>query len=66
MSSASFDILRRHSDGSFIWVEAAAELSLAKDRLQQLYSATPGEYFVFDQKSQQIVAKIASSIPPGD
>jgi hypothetical protein len=47
-------------------VEAAAELSLAKDRLQQLYSAMPGEYFVFDQKSQQIVAKIASSIPPGD
>jgi hypothetical protein len=59
--SASFDILRRHNDGSLIWVEAASELSHAKDRLQQLNAATPGEYFVFDQKSQQIVARIASS-----
>jgi hypothetical protein len=49
-----------------IWVETASELSHAKDRLQQLNAATPGEYFVFDQKSQQIVARIASSLPPGD
>ena len=66
MSSASYDILRRHSDGSFIWLEAASELSRAKDRLQQLNAATPGEYFVFDQKSQQIVAKVPASLPPGD
>ena len=66
MSSSPYDILRRHSDGSFIWLEAAAELAHARDRLQQLYAATPGEYFVFDQKSQQIVAKISSSLPPGD
>jgi hypothetical protein len=66
MSSTPYDILRRHSDGSFIWLEAASELGRAKDRLQQLYSAVPGEYFVFDQKSQQIVAKVSSSLPPGD
>ena len=66
MSSTPYDILRRHKDGSFIWLEAAAELGHAKDRLQKLYAATPGEYFVFDQKSQQIVAKISSSLPPGD
>jgi len=47
-------------------MEAASELSHAKDRLQQLYAAMPGEYFVFDQKSQQIVAKISSGLPPGD
>ena len=39
---------------------------LASNFLQQLYAAAPGEYFVFDQKSQQIVAKISSSLPPGD
>ncbi|HUE43109.1 MAG TPA: hypothetical protein VMP12_06070 [Candidatus Sulfotelmatobacter sp.] len=66
MSSAPYDILRRHSDGSFIWLEAASELAHARDRLQQLYAAAPGEYFVFDQKNQQIVAKISSSLPPGD
>jgi hypothetical protein len=66
MSSASYDILRRHADGSLIWVEATAELGHAKDRLHQLHAATPGEYFVFDQKIQQIVAKISSSLPLGD
>jgi hypothetical protein len=64
--SASFDILKRHGDGSFIWLETAAELAHAKDRLQQLYTASPGEYFVFDQKSQQIVAKISINAMPGD
>lgn len=62
--SASFDILKRHGDGSLIWLEAASELPRAKDRLQQLYAASPGEYFVFDQKSQQIVAKISISVQP--
>jgi hypothetical protein len=64
MSSASFDILKRDGDGSLIWMEAAAELAHARDRLQQLYTASPGEYFVFDQKSQQIVAKISVSAAP--
>ncbi|HEY2823209.1 MAG TPA: hypothetical protein VGJ06_19355 [Candidatus Acidoferrum sp.] len=64
--SASFDILKRHGDGSLIWLEAASELAHAKDRLQQLYAVSPGEYFVFDQKSQQVVAKISISVPPGD
>ena len=64
--AASFDILKRHGDGSLMWLEAASELAHAKDRLQQLYAASPGEYFVFDQTSQQIVAKISSSVPPAD
>jgi hypothetical protein len=58
--STPYDILRRHSDGSFLWLEAASELAHAKCRLQQLCATAPGEYFVFDQKSQQIVAKISS------
>lgn len=66
MSSSPYDILRRDRDGSFIWLEAAAELAHARDRLQQLYAATAGEYFVFDQKSQQIVARISSGLPPED
>ncbi|MBV8514658.1 MAG: hypothetical protein JO260_05105 [Acidobacteria bacterium] len=66
MSSVPYDILRRYSDGSLIWLESTAELKHARDRLQQLYVASPGEYFVFNQKSQQVVAKISSSLPPGD
>ena len=52
-----FDILIRHGDGSLLWVEAASNIQLAKNRLQQLCAATPGDYFVFDQTSQQIVAR---------
>jgi hypothetical protein len=46
-------------DGSFVWIEAASEMHLAEQRISQLASREPGEYFVFDQRTQQIVAKIA-------
>lgn len=62
MPAIRFDILLRHRDGSLLWVEAAADIQLAKSRLQQLCAATPGDYFVFDQTSQQIVAR---SLDPG-
>jgi hypothetical protein len=51
-----FDILKRHLDGTFIWLEAASSLEAAKTRLWELHTKTPGDYFVFDQGSQQIVA----------
>ncbi|HXT74809.1 MAG TPA: hypothetical protein VN780_00835 [Candidatus Eisenbacteria bacterium] len=60
MHSTPFDILKRHEDGSFIWLEAAKDLSGARARLQDLSATTPGEYFVFDQRVQQIVAKIST------
>jgi hypothetical protein len=65
MQSSQFDILKRHHDGSFIWLEAANDLAVAQSRLQQLSSHTPGHYFVFDQKTQQIVAKL-SNLPGGE
>jgi hypothetical protein len=58
MPAASFDILKRHPDGSFNWIEAVHDLQTAKARLEQLVVASPGDYFVFDQKSQQIVAQL--------
>ena len=60
MSTAHLDILMRQSDGSFIWLEAAHELEAAKSRLRELSAANPAEYFVFDQKIQQIVANIGT------
>jgi hypothetical protein len=60
MAVSAFDILKRHHDGSFIWLEAAHNLPAAQARLQQLSVQSPGEYFVFDQKSQQIVAKLST------
>ena len=61
MPTPHLDILKRTEDGSFVWLEAAHDLALAKARLQQLVDRGPGEYFVFDQRTQQIVAKMARS-----
>jgi len=60
MRTPHLDILKRQNDGSFLWIEAAANLNAAEERLSELAGAEPGEYFVFDQTSQEIVAKITS------
>jgi hypothetical protein len=65
MPLSPFDILRRHDDGSFIWIEAAQDLDAAQARLRDLCARAPGEYFVFDQKSQQIVARLSNSSAAG-
>jgi hypothetical protein len=60
MALSPFDILKRHEDGSFIWLEAAPDLQTAQARLRELCARVPGDYFVFDQKSQQIVARLST------
>lgn len=50
------DILVRQNDGDYIWLEAANDLEAAKARLQELSANNPGEYFIFDQRTQQVVA----------
>jgi len=55
-----FDLLRRDPDGSFIWLEAAGDLSLARVRLSELASRVPGEYVLFDHTTQVTVEKISS------
>jgi hypothetical protein len=57
---ASFDLLRRDPDGSFIWMEAAADPLLARARLRELASRAPGEYVLFDQTNQETIEKISS------
>ncbi|HXN51156.1 MAG TPA: hypothetical protein VN943_04405 [Candidatus Acidoferrum sp.] len=60
MRALHLDILKRQSDGTFVWIEAVSDMRVAEERISQLACAAPGEYFVFDQKSQQVVAKIAN------
>jgi hypothetical protein len=55
-----FDLLRRDPDGSFIWLEAAADLVDARARLRELASRAPGEYVLFDHTSHETVEKISS------
>jgi hypothetical protein len=55
-----FDLLRRDPDGSFIWLEAAADLVGARARLRELALRAPGEYVLFDHTSQETLEKIGS------
>lgn len=55
-----FDLLRRDPDGSFIWLEAAADLVDARVRLRELASRVPGEYVLFDHTSHETIEKISS------
>jgi hypothetical protein len=60
MRTPHLDILKRQRDGSFVWIEATSDMRVAEERISELAVAEPGEYFVFDQKRQQMVAKIAN------
>jgi hypothetical protein len=55
-----FDLLLKDSEGSFIWLEAAADLPLARARLRELASRVPGEYVLFDRAKQETIEKISS------
>lgn len=55
-TTGHLDILVRQNDGDYIWLEAANDLEAAKARLQELSANNPGEYFIFDQRTQQVVA----------
>ena len=55
MTIPSLDIFRRDVHGSPVWIDSVEDLRTAKIRLSQLVSEL-GEYFVFDQRTNRIVA----------
>jgi hypothetical protein len=64
LMQSSFDLLRRDPDGSFIWLEAAADLVRARARLRELATRAPGDYVLFDHTSQETVEKISNRDAP--
>ena len=61
MSLSSFDILRKNRRGKPVLLAVVADLETARFRLSQLASLRPGEYFVFDSRTHQIVAAMEDS-----
>jgi hypothetical protein len=57
-----FDILKRIDTLNFKWVEVVRDLQTAEARVQELQAPSPGEYVVFSQRTQQIVAKFNSQM----
>jgi hypothetical protein len=60
MTSPSLDIFKEDVGGNPIWVDAVGDLENARRRLCQLALAFPGEYFVFDQRTRQILVRLGS------
>ena len=56
MVFSSFDILRKNRRGKHILLAVERDLETARLRLSRLASLLPGEYFVFDSRTHQIVA----------
>lgn len=56
MPIPTFDLFKRDSSGRLIWLGVADDLKAAAGRLKELASGTPGEYLVFSQQAQQMVA----------
>lgn len=61
MTSPSLDIFKEDLRGNPVWVDAVGDLENARLRVSQLASAIPGEYFVFDQRTRQIVVRLGSN-----
>jgi hypothetical protein len=55
-----FDILQKIDDLDFRWIQAVDDLQKAKARITELQARTPGEYVVFDERTQQIIAELTS------
>jgi len=49
------DIFRRLPDGKPLWVEAVVGYEKAKVHIQELIQVSPGEYFIFDSRTGQIL-----------
>jgi hypothetical protein len=58
MTSVSLDIFRKDAQGNPIWVGTTQDMDDARDHLNRLALALPGEYFVFDQRTRQVVASV--------
>jgi hypothetical protein len=56
MPIPTFDLFKRDSSGRLVWLGVANDLKAAACRLKELASSAPGEYLVFSQQTQNMVA----------
>jgi len=53
---AKFDIFKRLPDGQPLWVRAVEGLEEAKRQLIQMALASPGDYFIYNTRSGEVIA----------
>jgi len=53
---AKFDIFKKLPDGQPLWVRAVECLEEAKRQLTQMALASPGDYFIYNTRSGEVIA----------
>jgi hypothetical protein len=57
-----YNLFTEDARGNPVWLDAVADFEAARIRLTQLASVNPGEYFIFNLSTQQIVTRLVSTI----
>ena len=52
----AFDIPKKLPDGGVVWIESAKDLESARERIKLFATFKPGEYVVFSQETQSVIA----------
>ena len=52
----AFDILKKLPDAGIVWIESAKDLETAQARIKLFASYKPGEYVIFCQQTQSVIA----------
>jgi hypothetical protein len=56
------DIFIKTEDGTYVWKAAAESFELAKTKVEQLATTSPGDYMIFDQTTgDETIVKLESS-----
>lgn len=56
-----FNLFAEDAPGRPVWLGAVPDLEIARLRLTQLASVSPGEYFIFDLAIKQVVGSVQST-----
>jgi hypothetical protein len=60
MAEPVYNLFTEDPCGNPVWLDAVADFEVACIRLKQLASVNPGEYFIFNLRTQQVVANLVS------
>jgi hypothetical protein len=57
----TFDIFRMQADGEPLWLDTAGSLEEGRNQIVEMRKSVPGEYFLFDQKTQEKIFEKSAS-----
>jgi hypothetical protein len=52
----AFDIFRKSSDTRMVWIASSTDFEATNERIKLIAAKEPGEYIVFCQAAQELVA----------